>query len=94
MFAFIDNGAEATLLLTNADVTRSGTMETFGQDLIFALRMMRKRLGFTAAAVLCLTLGIRATSGIFTVVMRFLLRPLPYAHPEQLVRLYTISYVS
>jgi hypothetical protein len=32
-------------------------MGTFGQDLIFALRMMRKNLGFTAAAVLCLIVG-------------------------------------
>src|SRR2546425_5642372 len=64
-------------------------METLWQDFQFAVRMMRKNLGFTAAAVLCLMLGIGATTGIFAVVTAVLLRPLPYSHPEQLVRVYT-----
>jgi putative ABC transport system permease protein len=64
-------------------------MGTLRQDVQFALRMMRKNLGFTTAAVLCLMLGIGSTTGIFTVVNAVLLQPLPYAHPEQLVRVYT-----
>ncbi len=64
-------------------------MGTLRQDLQFALRMMRKNLGFTTAAVLCLMLGIGATTGIFTVVNAVLLEPLPYAHAEQLIRIYT-----
>jgi predicted permease len=64
-------------------------MGTLRQDVQFALRMMRKNLGFTTAAVLCLMLGIGATTGIFTVVNAVLLQPLPYSHPEQLIRVYT-----
>src|SRR5579864_3224018 len=66
-----------------------GSMETLRQDIVFALRMMRKNLGFTTAAVLCLMLGIGATTGIFTVVNAVLLHPLPYSHPEKLIRVYT-----
>src|ERR1700682_202558 len=64
-------------------------MGTFRQDVVFAVRMMVKNPGFTLAAVGCLMLGIGATTGIFTVVNAVLLRPLPYSHPEQLVRVYT-----
>ncbi len=64
-------------------------METLWQDFQFAVRMMLKNPGFTVAAVLCLMLGIGATTGIFTVVNAVLLQPLPYSHPEQLVRVYT-----
>jgi putative ABC transport system permease protein len=64
-------------------------MGTLRQDVRFALRMMAKNPGFTTAAILCLMLGIGATTGIFTVVNAVLLHPLPYTHPEDLVRVYT-----
>src|SRR5450432_2951663 len=58
------------------------------QELKFALRSLTKAPGFTAVAVLVLALGIGANTAIFSVVEATLLRPLPFPHAEQLVRLY------
>src|SRR4051812_29249859 len=58
-------------------------------DLRFAVRMLLKSPAFTVVAFLALALGIGVNTTVFGIVDSLLLRPLPVAHPEQLVQLYT-----
>jgi putative ABC transport system permease protein len=55
------------------------------QDLRFAVRSLRRRLGFTAAAVTTLALGIGATTAIFSGVYALFLGALPYPEADRLV---------
>jgi len=79
----------ATLLkedTRDADIVR--WMEIAGQNLRYAKRMLRRTPGFTIVVILTLALGIGANIAIFTVVRAVLLSPLPFPHPEQVVRVH------
>ncbi len=65
-------------------------MQGVWQDIRFAARSLRKRLGFTALAVVTLALGIGTNIAIFSVINPFLIRPLPFDQPDRLVHIFGV----
>ena len=67
-------------------------MMTFLNDLRFGFRTLRRSPSFTIAAIVALGLGTGSAAGVFSLLRGVVLRPLPYAHPEQLVMLWETNH--
>jgi predicted permease len=60
-------------------------MQTLRQDLLYGIRILTKRPGFTLIVALTLALGIGANTAVFSLIDAFLLKLLPVRDPQQLV---------
>src|SRR5436190_23633681 len=61
------------------------------QDLVFALRELRKRPSLAITALLSLTLGIGATTAVFSVIYALLVNPYPYLGADRMVYLNVLN---
>jgi macrolide transport system ATP-binding/permease protein len=70
------------------DARGGNLMEDFVQDVRYGFRQLCRSAGFSALAILCLTLGIGANAAVFSWVEGILFRPYPaVTHQERLVAL-------
>ncbi|HTL05746.1 MAG TPA: ABC transporter permease, partial [Gemmatimonadales bacterium] len=65
------------------------TLDALVGDLRHGLRGLRRSPGFAAAALLTIALGIGLNTAIFSVYDGVILRPLPFAEPGRLVRIWS-----
>jgi macrolide transport system ATP-binding/permease protein len=70
------------------DARGGNVIEDFFQDLRYGFRQLVRSPGFSALAILCLTLGIGANAAVYSWIEGILFRPYPaVAHQERLLAL-------
>ena len=85
-----DSDTEAARLAPEIS-TRGSVMNGLSKDFAHALRTMRRAPGWASLIVVTMGLGISASTVIFTMFDAVLLRPLPFAEPQQLVSIVTTN---
>jgi putative ABC transport system permease protein len=81
-----ERAADRTLhRLATAGRSRAGSFEAIARDVRTSLRSLRATPGFTAVALVILTLGIGASTAIFSVVDAVVLRGLPFDESDRIV---------
>lgn len=63
-------------------------LESLWRDVRYALRACGRNPGFSAVVVITLALGIGANTAMFSVVNAVILRPLPFAEPSRIMRVW------
>jgi putative ABC transport system permease protein len=82
-FGGVNQTAEAV-----RDVQRLAWVDDTIRDLNYSARSLRRAPAFTAAVVATLALTVGTATGVFAVVHAVVIAPLPYAHPERLIRIW------
>lgn len=82
--ARLEFGPETQLREAHRDRRGLPWLDTLAQDLRYAIRLLRRDLGFAVFAILIVGIGVGASATIYSVVSALLLRPLPFSEPERL----------
>ena len=80
-----ESGGVERLKRSVREVRVGNVLESFLQDLRYALRQLHNAPGFSIAVIATLVLSIGITAAIFSVLYAMLIRPLPYNNPEGIV---------
>jgi putative ABC transport system permease protein len=67
-------------------------IDSVGQDVAYAFRLLRRAPGFSAAMILVMAIGIGAATAIFGLIDRLVLKSLPVRDPQRLVYFDTPSF--
>jgi predicted permease len=84
-------GASLRMREQGFDARGGGALQDLGGDIRFALRVLRKTPGKTAALIATMALGIGIDTAVFSAMKAVVLEPLPFADANSLVAIHQVS---